>query len=160
MTRIFAKSLLKMVPNWIHSSVYHKNEFIFYVYPEYLIPFLFFLRDHINTQYKVLIDVTAVDFPSRTHRFEIVYNLLSIQYNARIRIKTCVDEIQPLVSSTQIYSSAGWWEREVWDMFGVFFSNHPDLRREPPWTCTDKPDQHLHYITFPTKRNPDLVACA
>jgi NADH/F420H2 dehydrogenase subunit C len=82
-----------------------------------------------NTQYKVLVDVTAVDYPSRPLRFEVVYNLLSVTYNARIRIKTCVDEIQPLLSSSPVYSSAGWWEREIWDMFGIFFSNHPDLRR-------------------------------
>jgi NADH/F420H2 dehydrogenase subunit C len=82
-----------------------------------------------NTQYKLLVDITAVDYPSRPLRFEVVYNLLSIQYNARIRIKTCVDEIKPLISSTGVFSSAGWWEREVWDMFGIFFSNHPDLRR-------------------------------
>ena len=129
MTEHFAKSLIKMVPKWIHYYVYHRNELILYVYPEFLIPFLYFLRDHMNTQYKVLIDVTAVDYPSRPLRFEVVYNLLSVQYNARIRIKTCVDEIKPLISSTQVYSSAGWWEREVWDMFGIFFSNHPDLRR-------------------------------
>lgn len=82
-----------------------------------------------NTQYKVLMDVTAVDYPSRPLRFEVVYNLLSVQYNARIRIKTSINEVNPLGSSTQVYSSAGWWEREVWDMFGIFFSNHPDLRR-------------------------------
>lgn len=129
MTINFAKSLIKIVPKWIQYYVYHKNELILYVYPDSLIPFLFFLRDHMNTQYKVLIDVTAVDYPSRPLRFEVVYNLLSVQYNARIRIKTCVNEIKPLISCTQVYSSAGWWEREVWDMFGIFFSNHPDLRR-------------------------------
>lgn len=73
-----------------------------------------------NAQYKVLIDVTAVDYPSRGVRFEIIYNLLSIQYNSRVRIKTCVDEITPVSSVTSLYSSAGWWEREVWDMFGIF----------------------------------------
>jgi NADH/F420H2 dehydrogenase subunit C len=87
------------------------------------------LKNYVNTQFKVLIDLTAVDYPSRALRFEIVYNLLSVSYNARIRIKTCVDEITPVTSITELYSSAGWWEREVWDMFGIFFSNHPDLRR-------------------------------
>jgi NADH dehydrogenase (ubiquinone) Fe-S protein 3 len=129
MTLNFAKSLIKTVPKWIQCYVLHKNELILYVYPEFLIPLLTFLRDHVNTQYKILVDVTAIDYPSRSVRFEVVYNLLSIHYNARIRIKTCVDEIQPLKSSTEVYSSAGWWEREVWDMFGIFFSNHPDLRR-------------------------------
>ena len=129
MTQNFAKYIIKTVPKWIQHHVSHKNETILYVDPKYLIPFLYFLRDHINTQYKILIDVTAVDYPSRVLRFEVVYNLLSVQYNARIRIKSCVDEITPISSSTCVYSSAGWWEREVWDMFGIFFSNHPDLRR-------------------------------
>ena len=70
-----------------------------------------------------------MDFPSKTQRFEIVYNLLSIQHNSRIRIKTLVDEITPVDSLVEIYNSANWWERETWDMFGIFFSNHPDLRR-------------------------------
>jgi NADH dehydrogenase (ubiquinone) Fe-S protein 3 len=129
MTQLFVKSIIKMVPKWIQYSVSHKKETILYIHPEHLKSFLFFLRDHMNTQYKVLVDVTAVDYPSRTLRFEVVYNLLSVEYNSRIRIKTCIDEITPLDSSTSVYSSAGWWEREVWDMFGVFFSGHPDLRR-------------------------------
>jgi NADH dehydrogenase (ubiquinone) Fe-S protein 3 len=129
MTQNFAKFLIKMVPKWIQYHVSHKNETILYIYPEYLTSFLFFLRVHTNTQYKVLIDVTAIDYPSRALRFEVVYNLLSIEYNSRIRIKTCIDEITPLNSSTELYSAAGWWEREAWDMFGIFFSGHPDLRR-------------------------------
>ena len=129
MTTKFAKSLIKMVPKWIQSYMFHNDELILVVHPNDLLPFLYFLRDHMNTQYKVLVDVTAVDYPSRPSRFEVVYNLLSLQFNARIRIKTCVTEVQPLISCTQVYSSAGWWEREVWDMFGIFFSNHPDLRR-------------------------------
>ena len=90
MTENFAKSLIKIVPKWIQSYVYHKNELILSVYPDSVVPFLYFLRDHMNTQYKVLIDVTAVDYPSRSLRFEVVYNLLSVKYNARIRIKTCI----------------------------------------------------------------------
>jgi NADH dehydrogenase (ubiquinone) Fe-S protein 3 len=123
------KFIIKMVPKWIQFYVCLNQEHIFYISPKYIVPFLYFLRDHNKTQYKVLVDVTAVDYPSRPLRFEIVYNLLSINYNMRIRIKTCVDEITPVSSSTVVYSSAGWWEREVWDMFGIFFSKHPDLRR-------------------------------
>ena len=129
MSQKFAKSLIKNCPQWIQYHVYSKKETVFYIYPQYIIPFFCFLRNHINAQYKVLIDLTAVDYPSRGLRFEIIYNLLSIQYNSRIRIKTTVDEITPVSSITSLYSAAGWWEREVWDMFGIFFSNHPDLRR-------------------------------
>ena len=129
MTLHFATSLIQLVPKWIQSYIFHKNEYTFYVSPKNVVPFLYFLRDHMNTQYKILIDLTAVDYPSRSLRFEVVYNLLSVQYNARIRIKTCIDEITPLPSSTSLYSASGWWEREIWDMFGIFFQNHPDLRR-------------------------------
>ena len=125
----FIQSLCITVPKWVQYSVSNKNEMVFYIFPQFLTQFFFFLKNHVNTQFKVLLDVTAVDYPSRMLRFEIVYNLLSISYNARIRIKTCMDEITPVTSVTELYSSAGWWEREVWDMFGIFFSNHPDLRR-------------------------------
>ncbi len=124
-----SKPLLKTLSKWIPFSVFRLNEYVLYVYPFYIIPLLSFLRDHLNTQYKVLVDITAVDYPSRELRIELVYSLLTLLFNARIRIKTYVDEITPVNSATVVYSSAGWWEREVWDLFGVFFSNHPDLRR-------------------------------
>jgi len=87
------------------------------------------LRDDSNCLFKVLIDLTAADYPERAERFEIAYNLLSLTHNQRVRVKLSTDEDTPVPSITQIYSSAGWFEREVWDMFGVFFSGHPDLRR-------------------------------
>jgi len=127
--QIFAKSLIKNVPKWIKSCNLKKNEIVFVIDSLYVTSFFSFLKNHINTQYKLLMDVTAVDYPSRDRRFEVVYNLCSIRYNSRIRIKICVDEVTPVSSVTHIYSSAGWCEREVWDMFGIFFSNHPDLRR-------------------------------
>jgi len=125
----FAKSLLISIPKWIQSYSMDKNEMMFVIYPEYISPFFCFLKDHTSTQYKLLMDITAVDYPTKEKRFEVVYNLLSIQHNSRIRIKTLVDEITPLESIVPIYNSANWWEREVWDMFGIFFTKHPDLRR-------------------------------
>lgn len=70
-----------------------------------------------------------MDYPSRPKRFEIVYNLLSIQHNSRIRVKTYADEVSPVPSIVDLYGAADWYEREIWDLFGVFFSGHPDLRR-------------------------------
>ncbi len=125
----FAKTLARSVPKWIHDIRIENNELIVSIHPEFILPFFHFLRDHSNTQYKLLMDITAVDYPSNKKRFEVVYNLLNIQYNTRIRIKTHVDELTPIDSIVPIYSSAGWYERETWDMFGIFFSNHPDLRR-------------------------------
>jgi NADH dehydrogenase (ubiquinone) Fe-S protein 3 len=128
-TTLFLKSLLAALPKWIHRYQFSKQENTLYVNSEFVYPFLCFLKYHSNTRFRLLIDVCGVDYPSRQQRFEIVYNLLSIQYNSRIRVQTSVDEITPVDSVVSIFPSAGWWEREVWDMFGVYFSNHPDLRR-------------------------------
>ena len=125
----FAYYIIKTVPKWIEFCVLRKNEPVFYVKPEYVIPFCLFLKTHLNTKLHVLVDITAVDYPSRSLRFEVVYHFLSLFYNYRLRIKTCVDEITPVESITSIYPAAGWFERECWDLFGVFFTNHPDLRR-------------------------------
>jgi NADH/F420H2 dehydrogenase subunit C len=70
-----------------------------------------------------------VDFPTRDKRFEVVYNLLSVRHNSRIRVKTYADEASPVPSITSLYDGANWYEREVYDLFGVFFIGHPDLRR-------------------------------
>ncbi|MTJ84127.1 MAG: NADH-quinone oxidoreductase subunit C [Telmatospirillum sp.] len=90
---------------------------------------LTFLRDDTNCLFKQLMDVTAVDYPEREQRFEVVYNLLSLKQNQRIRVKVTVGEDTPVPTATGIFSSAGWFEREVWDMFGIPFADHPDLRR-------------------------------
>ncbi len=74
-------------------------------------------------------DITAVDYPTRSQRFEIVYNLLSVRHNSRIRVKTYADEATPVPSITGLYDGANWYEREVYDLYGVFFVGHPDLRR-------------------------------
>uniref|UniRef100_R4WDJ1 NADH dehydrogenase [ubiquinone] iron-sulfur protein 3, mitochondrial n=1 Tax=Riptortus pedestris TaxID=329032 RepID=R4WDJ1_RIPPE len=97
--------------------------------PEGVLPVLQFLKDHHNAQFSVLTDIAGVDVPSRKYRFEIVYNLLSLRFNSRIRVKTYTDELTPIDSANEIYKAANWYEREIWDMFGVFFANHPDLRR-------------------------------
>merc|ERR1711860_391852 len=74
-------------------------------------------------------DITAIDVPTRDYRFEIVYIMLSLRYNARIKVKTYTDELTPIDSITPILEGANWYEREIWDLYGVFFANHPDLRR-------------------------------
>lgn len=87
------------------------------------------LRDDSNCLFKLLADVCGVDYPDEEERFEVVYNLLSIKHNQRIRVKLTTDEDQPVPSVSRVFSCAGWFEREVWDLYGVFFSGHPDLRR-------------------------------
>lgn len=94
-----------------------------------LIRVLTFLRDSNKLQFTQLIDICGVDYLGREPRFEVVYNLLSLVHNQRIRIKVAADEGVPIPSVTSVYSSANWWEREVFDLYGIPFEDHPDLRR-------------------------------
>jgi len=96
---------------------------------EAVLEMLRFLRDDPKCRFSVLCDICGVDYPDRPQRFDVVYNLLSLTHNQRIRLTLETDEEQPVASATALYSSAGWWEREAWDLFGIFFSDHPDLRR-------------------------------
>lgn len=90
---------------------------------------LTFLRDESDCLFHQLIDLTAVDHPEREERFDVVYNLLSMKQNLRIRVKVTTDEDLPVPSIADIFPCATWFEREAWDMFGIFFSDNPDLRR-------------------------------
>jgi NADH-quinone oxidoreductase subunit C len=90
---------------------------------------LTYLRDHEACQFKCFIDITAVDYPSREKRFDVVYHLLSPRLNHRIRLKTAVAEDESIASVISLFPAADWFEREVWDFFGIPFSGHPDLRR-------------------------------
>ena len=90
---------------------------------------LTFLRDDTSCLFKLLMDICGVDYPEREQRFEVVYNLLSLKHNQRIRVKVNADGEVPVPTVVGIFSSAGWFEREVWDMYGVSFADNPDLRR-------------------------------
>ncbi|KAL6759771.1 NADH:ubiquinone oxidoreductase ND9 subunit [Haematococcus lacustris] len=131
-----AEYLIKTVPKFItmavngpaQSSLLYQEPTIFTT-PEHLVPLCYFLRDHVNTQFKCMLDITAVDFPERAKRFEVVYHLLSPKLNSRIRVKVLVDEVTPVPTTVNVWKASNWFERETWDMFGIFFSGHPDLRR-------------------------------
>lgn len=90
---------------------------------------LAFLRDDLACLFKLLIDICGTDYPERAERFDVVYHLLSIKLNQRIRVKITTDAEHAVPSCVSLFSSAGWYEREVWDLLGVYFENHPDLRR-------------------------------
>jgi len=107
----------------------HGGELCCRVKREALTSVLKFLRDDPNCAFTVLCDLCGVDFPDRPFRFEVVYNLLSMRLNQRIRIKVDTDEEQPVPSAVGLFSSAGWWEREAWDLFGIYFADNSDLRR-------------------------------
>lgn len=87
------------------------------------------LRDGSSTSYRQLVDLTAVDNLDRALRFDVVYHLLSHTENQRVRVKCAVSDELPIASACSVFSSALWYEREVWDMYGIFFADHPDLRR-------------------------------
>jgi NADH-quinone oxidoreductase subunit C len=98
--------------------------------PEFLTKVVEFLKSDSRLLFNVLIDITAVDYPERNPRFEVVYQLLSLPFNRRIRLKVQAGGTEPVVDSiTPWWGSANWLEREVWDMFGIRFAGHPDLRR-------------------------------
>ncbi len=94
-----------------------------------IVKVLTFLRDDVNCRFQQLMDLCGVDYPEREKRFEVVYNLLSLTHNMRVRVKVETDEETPVPSVSGVFSSATWWEREAWDLFGIYFSEHPDLRR-------------------------------
>jgi NADH-quinone oxidoreductase subunit C len=105
------------------------DELMVRVKREAIVRVLGFLRDDAKCQFKLLADLCGADYPDRPERFEVVYNLLSLKLNQRIRIKVTTDEENAVPSVTGLYRAAGWFEREAWDLFGIYFSDHPDLRR-------------------------------
>ena len=99
------------------------------VAPSNIASFVDFLRCDSSCKFSTLVDITGVDFPERAKRFEVVYHLLSMYQNHRVRLKVSIRENEPIQSVNSIHPSANWFEREVFDMFGILFQDHPDLRR-------------------------------
>ncbi|CAH3042251.1 unnamed protein product [Pocillopora meandrina] len=126
----FGQYVASILPKYIQQvQMTQTKELELLIAPEGIIPVLTFLKDHTNAQYKSLADQTVVDKLGKPFRFEIVYNLLSLRYNSRIRVKTYTDELTAIDSANPVFKVANWYEREIWDMYGVFFADHPDLRR-------------------------------
>lgn len=105
------------------------GELMVMVRPASITRVLTFLRDDSTCLFKVLIDVCGADYPEREARFDVVYTLLSMSQNQRVRVKLSVGEDEAVPTATTVYSAAGWCEREAWDMYGIYFADHPDLRR-------------------------------
>ena len=125
----YGQYLLSCLPKYIQQFSVWKDELTIYIPPSGVIPVISFLKYHSAAEYTMIVDITAVDYPTRDQRFEVIYNLLSIRHNSRIRVKTYADEATPVPSICGLYDGANWYEREVYDLFGVFFVGHPDLRR-------------------------------
>ncbi|XP_043473849.1 NADH dehydrogenase [ubiquinone] iron-sulfur protein 3, mitochondrial [Leptopilina heterotoma] len=126
----FGQYVADCLPKYVQKvQIAAVDELEILIAPEGVLGTISFLKNHHNAQFTNIVDITAIDVPSRSYRFELIYMLLSVQYNSRIRVKTYTDELTPIDSITGIFEGANWYEREVWDMYGIFFSNHPDLRR-------------------------------
>ena len=106
-----------------------KEELTFNVAPANLIDFIRFLAKDSRCKFSTLVDITAVDYPERGKRFDVVYHLLSMYQNQRVRLRVSVREDDMVSSIVEVHPSANWFEREVFDMFGILFGRHPDLRR-------------------------------
>lgn len=148
----FGKYVAECLPKYVQKvQLTSGDELEVLIAPDGVVPVLQFLKDHHSAQFASLVDIAGMDVPSRKYRFEvserthfdayqflidfcpeysqIIYNLLSLRYNSRIRVKTYTDEMTPIDSACEVHKGANWYEREIWDMYGVFFANHPDLRR-------------------------------
>jgi len=123
------QALASALENEIHSYDVVFDELTLNARADKIVTILTYLRDEANYKFVQLTDICGVDYPERSRRFDVVYHLLSLKYNIRIRIKVQADDEVPVPSVVQVYPVANWYEREVWDMYGVMFDGHPDLRR-------------------------------
>lgn len=121
------KNISKILP--IKKIQLFNSEITVVCHTKDLLGILSFFKNHIQCQFKVLTCISGVDYPQNKHRFKIVYELLSVRYNSRIRVNILVDELTVVSSSGSLFSAANWYECEIWDMFGVFFKNHLNLKR-------------------------------
>jgi NADH-quinone oxidoreductase subunit C len=119
---------LKRADDVVAWSVAH-GELTVDIVPARVVPFMEYLASDPNCRFGTLIDITAVDWPDRAERFDVVWHLLSMHRNQRIRVKAAVEEDQMVPSVVTVWPAANWYERETFDMFGILFSGHPDLRR-------------------------------
>lgn len=124
---LYVNNVKKLVPSE-NFKMLGKEVILTVSYPNVL-TVLSFLKDHILCQFNSLSAISGADYPERENRFEVSYEILSFVYNQRLRLKSFVNEITPLYSTTSVFAAANWWEREIWDLYGVFFVNHPDLRK-------------------------------
>lgn len=118
-----------MVSDRVFSHHMAQDELVLTTDAAHVAELLTFLRDDEHCRFSQLMDITATDYPANVKRFEVVYNLLSLRKNRRIRVKLLVDEETAVPSVVGVFPAAGWFEREVWDMYGVSFEGNPDLRR-------------------------------
>ncbi|MGH6877152.1 MAG: NADH-quinone oxidoreductase subunit C [Rhizomicrobium sp.] len=125
----FGRKLAAALPAAVRAHTVALGELTLEVERAQILPALTFLCHDPECRFTLLIDITAVDWPRRENRFDVVYHLLSLAHNRRIRLKLETDEATPVPSATGLYPAANWFERETFDMYGITFADHPDLRR-------------------------------
>jgi NADH dehydrogenase (ubiquinone) Fe-S protein 3 len=111
--------ILRVIP--VVQMELYSIQYCFLVQVNLLKNILLLFKNHFRYQFKILTAISGIDYPENLYRFKLAYELLSIKYNARLRLKVILDEITPVDSIEKIFAGASWWECEVWDMFGVFF---------------------------------------
>jgi len=122
------KNIIKILPI-IRLELYNNKETNLLIPTRFLNNILIIVKYHFKYQFKILTCISAVDTPENFYRFQIVYELLCLKFNTRLRIKILIDDLIPINSIENIFLSASWWESEIWDMFGVFFSKQNNLTR-------------------------------
>jgi NADH-quinone oxidoreductase subunit C len=123
------EAIVRALENEVHGFEVALGELTVRVRADKIVTVLTTLRDEALFKFAQLTDICGVDYPERARRFDVVYHLLSLKHNIRVRIKILADDETPVPSVTDVYPVANWYEREVWDMYGVMFDGHPDLRR-------------------------------
>lgn len=123
------QNIVDVLENDVHGFEVALGELTINARADRIASILSLLRYDTNFKFVQLTDICAVDYPERSRRFDVVYHLLSVKNNHRIRIKIQADDENPVPTVVEIFPCANWYEREVWDMFGVMFDGHPDLRR-------------------------------
>lgn len=124
-----ARSIAASCPKYIKSIICHYDTIHICAHKNYILQLLYYLNKNTCLQLKILGDMVGVDYPGKKTRFRVIYNLLSVHFNCRIFITVYTKELDSIHSAVAVYRSAEWLEREVWDLFGIPFHNHPDLRR-------------------------------
>lgn len=121
--------ILGTLGNEVDRFVVTHDQITLFARADRIVKILTFLRDDSVCKFVQLTDICGVDYPERTQRFDVVYHLLSLKQNVRLRVKVMTDEDTPVPSVVEVYPAANWYEREAWDMYGIMFDGHPDLRR-------------------------------
>ena len=121
------QNLINIVP--IYKIQFFFEEIVIFIDPKNLFNLIFFLKNHSLSQYSVLTCISGTDYPTKKLRFEVSYDLISLIFNSRIRVKVLQHELESIESCIEIFPSSSWYECEVWDMYGIFFKNHTNLRR-------------------------------